>query len=162
MVWPIVIPQIDWTTFIKQMLDISGRSPAATLNSKREKVEGPAALLKAIAAIGDRIVDLDHVSMSFLIYTTCTASVLLSMRTDLALSVSDKIGDTENVVLAATGTLKEWKEAFLSLCRQDRPSEILEVFNDLYGYFEQADLTQFFGFQKTELGSGLFVIKGGY
>lgn len=162
MVWPIVIPQIDWAIFIKQMLDISGRSPAAILNSKREKVEGPAALLKAIALVGDRTVDLDHVSISFLIHTTCSASVLLSMRTDLALSVSDKIGDTEKVAVVATGTLKDWRNAFLSLCRENRPEEILEVFNDLYGYFEQANLTQFFAFQRVELASKFFIIKGDY
>ena len=163
MVWPIVIPQIDWATFVRETMSVSGRSPTALLNAQREKVEGPAALLKAVSHLaGEKDVDLSHASMSFLIHATADIAVLMSMRTDLALAVSDPDFRRDGqVAIVASGTVRNWKEAFLNLCTPSRPQEVLEVFNDIYGYFEQVNLTQFFNFRKIERSAGVFTVEGG-
>lgn len=160
-IWPISISTTDWRTFVSACENILGRSPLARLHAERQETEGPVALLKAINSLNfGESIELDHAFISFLIECPYQVSVIMALRSDLCLTVSEKL-DMDNVAMVASGTIGQWRDAFLHLCTFGRPVEVLELFNRLYRHFEQAKLTLLFNFRRTEQQNGYFTVEAG-
>jgi len=144
-VWPIVIPQVDWKTFIREASRLTGKSPVSFLNDENTPVNQPASFLRTLQRF-DSILFREHALFTFLMDLEGEEYLILLSKTNLNISVASRLG-----VLVVSGNIDQWEAAFVNLCEPKQVPGVIDIFRKLYVYFEQAELTQFFRFQKSEL-----------
>lgn len=155
MVWPIVLPAVDWSTFIGQCVNAGLKSPALELNNKRETIDGPYALLKIIQSFeGKQVCGLKHCIISFLMVLDTKDKLKVATNTKLDIAINN-----ESNLCIVTGNIECWKQAIKTLCKEQFNNTIIQRFNIVYLFLEQCGVARLLDIKKVPYEDRLFIVE---
>ncbi len=127
-VTPVIIPNIAWDTFLKDVLDSTGHSPTRSIDESGQKLTIFAKFITALQELRENKaanpIDvlrttnalLNHLAFSFLVEgSNILIFKVLEMTTLNGVSAKTKKG----CVVLLSGTLGEWKLATIDLCNAE-------------------------------------------
>jgi len=170
-IYPLAMTQVHWPTFIKVCQEELGYSPTRGLDEVGIKPDAPCAFLAAIGMDNDPINQLrfghhtgtawKHVSASFIATVSQKVLYQLDNYTDLQIS-GNKIAESNDYLIIATGSIREWRDAVIRCCRIDSKlhKEIREMMNYVLVYFQESGFREVWhDCEKIGLEDGTFRVK---
>lgn len=144
---PLIVSNVNWTNFLKDIAELTGRSPIRGLDASNIKLGDYARFITSLGefqngknldpltTIREKEYLLRHLFFGFLIFGATSSIFKIMEVTDLnILTARMKEGGRVAVV---TGTLKQWKDATLACVK---PYEVRWILNQCLGYFRQLGL----------------------
>jgi hypothetical protein len=147
---PIVVPRIDWPTFLKGCQDGLGYSPVGPIDSSPRQLSDAAKFVVVAATLQDRQITqalpalrnsldlLNHLAYSFLVYADDETLKQTLERTDLKISMTQSV-DGERIAIVS-GNLKQFFTATLTCCQERQPFNLRVLFDKFVLFFEAAGL----------------------
>lgn len=169
---PLILSNVDWTNFIKNVAELVGYSPTRGLDASGLKLGYYTRFIVALGEFqsGKEEKPLDvlhnsdyilrHLSFSFLISGSSSLVFRVMELTDL--DVLTAKGKDKGRVAVVSGTLKQWKEAIIVCLDQKlvKNFELRWVFNQILDYLYQAGLRNIFdNYRKKGLEDQTFLLE---
>lgn len=157
MVYPILLPQVDYDTLLGVAVRVLGKSPAAHLDEQRINLKKDLSaylkILDTIRGTRSRTVSnsaLMQSSFSFLVESDNTTIAILSLRLE---------GVVTNGFGIYHANLRDWRDAILDFlaCENDLEMGLREVANQIVLYFEQMGIREIWP-KKHMLTDGTFLL----
>ena len=170
-VTPIIVPLIDWDTFLKDVLDSTGHSPVRSIDESGQKLAPCAKFLASlqefrenrtanpIDVLRNANVTLNHLAFSFLVKGS-SVMILKTLEMTTLHGISAKANKGRVVLLS--GTLGEWKLATVELCNAQR-ADLRWLGKTFLEFFFQFGLKNIFANFDSKIrsdGSLLLTYKG--
>ena len=159
---------IRWDTFLKETMDLTGRSPTKGTDASGLNLSDYARFITALGEFRDQRVSnpidtmqeanaiLCHVYLSFLISGSSALIFRVGELTELSM-VMAKLADNKGRVALVSGNLRQWKEAVVELCKV---TQTRAVGNIVSGFFFKLGLQYVFSdFNRKTLPTGLFLLE---
>jgi len=148
-VTPLIVPIVNWTDFLKDVSDLTGQSLTQNIDTLQHKLSPHARFLMALMVLNGET-DLfrglsysnafwKHLSFSFLISAPHHVIVTCLEFSDLKVSILVKKSKTECLAII-TGTLKEWFDAIIAGCSNQRSHNHRILFTQCYELFRKIQL----------------------
>jgi hypothetical protein len=147
---PIVVPRIDWTTFLKTAQDALGYSPVKAVDHCSRPLSDYGKFLVVAASFQDRnLVDalgalrdandlLNHLAFVFNVYADAETILLIMERTRLRVTMTPTV-DGERIAIVS-GNLQDWHQATIICCADRQPFNLRLLFDKVVLFFESLGL----------------------
>jgi len=143
---PIVIPLIDWQTFLRVSGEALGYQPNRVADSAPRPLQDAARFVVVLSSFQDRSISsvpaalkgsidlLNHLSYSFAVYADDETLKQVMERTDLKVTMTESV-DRERIAIVS-GSLKNWYCATLTACQERQPFNLRLLFDKAMVFFE--------------------------
>lgn len=147
---PIVIPHVDWGTFLRVTGDALGYQPNRVADSAPRPLTDAAKFVVVLSSFQDRQTSsataalrgsidlLNHLSYSFAVYADDETVKQVMERTDLKVTMTEAV-DRERIAIVS-GNLKQWYCATLTCCTDRQPFNLRLLFDKAVMFFETIGL----------------------
>jgi len=141
LVVPIIVPNIDWNTYIGTIYKLLKRSPNRRLDETNRSVGDYSSFLASLVEFSDqtdlpREIHSDHLSFTFLIQTNKDEYVEILRESGLYALDNLEVNDRELLVILS-GTVTQWRKACFVFCSDDYSFRVRYIFDAIVLYLEK-------------------------
>lgn len=149
---PIIIPRVDWATFLGVAGEALGYQPARVADSNPRPLSDAAKFVVVLSSFQDRTISnaisalhgsldlLNHLSYSFAVYADDETMKQVMERTDLKVAMTEAVNKERIAVVS--GSLKAWYCATLTCCQERQPYNLRLLFDKAVMFFEGNGLAE--------------------